>query len=243
MSGTPRILRDFGDRLDVGDHAAGIGDGFDEDRLGLGGDGALEGADIVGLGPNHVPAEILEGVIELVDRAAIELFGGDELVARAHQAVHGHHLRGVAGGDRQARGAAFQRGDALLQHRVGGIADAGIDVAEGLQAEQRGGVVDVLEYERGGLVDRRGARAGGGIRLGAGVDRERGKAWNAVGHRRSSCCRDRTVRGSGRWFIEAPGGVKAFGRGAGQRESYASDSGRLCRSPPSASDFVLPDRC
>ena len=31
-----RVLRDLGDRLDVGDHAAGIGDRFDEDRLGLG---------------------------------------------------------------------------------------------------------------------------------------------------------------------------------------------------------------
>ena len=53
------------------------------------------------------------------------------------------HLRGVAGRDREPGGAAFERGDALLQHRVGRIADAGVDVAEGLQAEQRGGVVDV----------------------------------------------------------------------------------------------------
>ena len=29
--------------------------------------------DVVGVGPHHVPAEILEGVVELVDRAAIEL--------------------------------------------------------------------------------------------------------------------------------------------------------------------------
>ena len=33
----------------------------------------LEGADVVGVGPHHVPAEVLEGVVELVDRAAIEL--------------------------------------------------------------------------------------------------------------------------------------------------------------------------
>ena len=42
-------------------------------------------ADVVGVGPHHVPAEILERVIELVDRAAIELLRGDELVARLHQ--------------------------------------------------------------------------------------------------------------------------------------------------------------
>jgi hypothetical protein len=223
------LLRDVGDRLDVGDDAARIGDRFDEDGLGLGRDGALERADIVGLGPHHVPVEILEGVVELVDRAAIKLLRGDEFVARAHQAVHGHHLRGVAGGDGQAGGAAFERGDALLQHGIGRIADAGIDVAEGLQAEQRRGVVDILEHERGGLIDRRGTRAGGRVRLGAGMDRERGKAWRAVGHLRSSCCRDRPVRGTGPWFIEARARVKVEASGAPREVAL-----RLARigSPP-----------
>jgi hypothetical protein len=72
---------------DVDDDAAGIGDGFDEDRLGLGRDGGLEALKIVGIGPDHAPAEVLVGVVELVDRAAIELLGGDELVARLHQRV------------------------------------------------------------------------------------------------------------------------------------------------------------
>ena len=134
-----------------------------------------------------------------------------------------HHLRGMAGGDGEPRGAAFERGDALLQHRIGRIADARIDVAEGLQAEQRGGVVDVLEHVGRGLIDRRGARAGGRVRLGAGVNRERGKAWAAVGHFRSSCCRDRTVRGSARWFIEARAAVKV---GQRRRRPTALSAGR-----------------
>ena len=83
------------------------------------------------------------------------------------------HLRGVAGGDRERRGAAFERGDALLQHRVGRVADARVDVAEGLQAEQRGGVIDVVEHEGGRLVDRRRARAGGRVGLRAGMDGKR----------------------------------------------------------------------
>ena len=195
---------------------------LDEDRLGLRADRPFEGADVVGIGPYHVPAEILERVVELVDRAAIELLGGDELLARPHQAMHHHHLGGVAGGDRQARGAAFERGDALLQHRVGRVADAGVDVAEGLQAEQRGGVVDVLEHERRRLIDRGGARAGGRIGLRAGMDGERGKAWDAVGHVRSSSCRDRPVRGALGWFIRALPGVKACRRASlGARQSGA----------------------
>ena len=42
------------------------------------------GADIVGVGPRHVPAKALERVRELVDRTAIKFSRGDELVAR-HQ--------------------------------------------------------------------------------------------------------------------------------------------------------------
>src|SRR5690606_40480252 len=67
-------------------------------------------------------------------------------------------------------GAAFQRGDPGLQHRRRRIGDAGVDVAEGLQAEQTGGVVDIVENEGRGLVDRSRARAGRRIRLGASMD-------------------------------------------------------------------------
>ena len=138
--------------------------------------------DVVGVGPHHVPAEILERVIELVDRAAIELFRGDELVAGLQQAMKDQHLRRMAGGGGEPGGAAFERGDALLEHRGGRIADAGIDVAERLQAEQRGGVIDAFEHVGRGLIDRRRPRAGGRIGLRAGVNRERRKARNAFAH-------------------------------------------------------------
>ena len=83
----------------------------------FGRDGALERGDVVGVGPHHVPAEILERVIELVDRAAIELLRRDELVAGLQQAMKHQNLRGMAGRRRKSRGAAFERGDALFQHR------------------------------------------------------------------------------------------------------------------------------
>ena len=176
------LARHGRDRLDVGDAAAGIGDRFDEDRLGVRRHRALEAADVVRIGPHHVPAKALEGVGELVDRAAIEFSRGDEFVAGLHQLVQHDHLRGVAGGDRKRGGAAFERGDALFQHRVGRVADAGIDVAERLQAEQRGGVVGVVEDERCRLVDRRHPRAGGGIGLCARVNGEGGKSGLTIGH-------------------------------------------------------------
>ena|ERR1051325_5126537 len=82
----------------------------------------------------------------------------------------------MAGGNGEARGTALERGDALLEHRRGRIANARVDVAERLKPEQRGGMIDVVEYERRRLIDRCCASAGGRIGLCAGVDGKRVEA-------------------------------------------------------------------
>src|SRR6266478_3864302 len=84
------------DGLDIGDAAAGVRNRLDEDRLGARRDRALETADIVGVGPCYVPAEALEGVGELVDRATVELTRRDELVAGHQQLLEHNNLRGVS---------------------------------------------------------------------------------------------------------------------------------------------------
>jgi hypothetical protein len=177
-----RLVGDRGHRLDVGDAATGICDRFDEDGLGARTYRALETFDVVGVGPHHVPAEALEGVGELVDRAAIEFSRGDELIAGHQQLLKHHELRGVAGGGRKRRSAAFEGGDAFLKHGSGRIGDAGIDVAERLQPEQRGGVIGVVENEGCGLIDRRHARAGGGIGLRSGMHGKGRKSRQTISH-------------------------------------------------------------
>src|SRR5205085_156181 len=104
-------------------------------RLGARGYRALKGLDFIGIGPRHVPAKILEGVIELIDRATIELARGDELVAWTEQRMKRQHLRRVSRRNRKRRRAALQRCDTLFEHRVGRVTDAGVDVAERLQAK------------------------------------------------------------------------------------------------------------
>jgi len=74
-------------------------------------------------------------MVELIDRAAVELARGDEFVARLEQYVKHDHLRGMTRRHREARGAAFERRNALLQHCIGRVADARINIAERLQAE------------------------------------------------------------------------------------------------------------
>ena len=79
--------------------------------------------------------------------------------------------------------AAFQAGDAFLQHRDGRIGQARVDVAEIVQVEERRGVIDIVENISRGLVDRRDARAGGGIGCGARVDGARLEAVADIGRR------------------------------------------------------------
>jgi hypothetical protein len=105
------------------------------------------------------------------------LLRGDEIFARPHERVEHQQLRRVAGRDRQRRRAALERRDALLEHGLRRVHDAGVDVAERLQPEQRRGVIGVVEDVGRGLVDRRRARAGRRIGLGAGMDGERVEAW------------------------------------------------------------------
>ena len=81
-----RLMRDPGDRLDIDDDPARIGEALDEHALRARGQGAAEIVGIVGIDEGDLPAEFLEALAELRDRAAIELARGDEMVARLHEA-------------------------------------------------------------------------------------------------------------------------------------------------------------
>ena len=165
-----RFMGDCRDALDVDHDAAGVGEIFDEDRLALRRQAFAEIFRVARIDEMAGPAELLERQPELGERAAIEIARGDEFVARLHQGEEGQELRRVArcGGDRGA--AALERGDPFLEHGDGRVGQPRIDVAEIVQVEERGGVIDVLEHIGRGLIDRSRARAGRRIGRGAGVD-------------------------------------------------------------------------
>ena len=171
---------------DVDHEPAGVGNALDEDRPGLVGESRRDRVRVRRVGPHDVPVRLLEGVVELVDGAAVQLAAGDELVARLEQRVKDEVLGGVPRGDGERRGAAFERGNAGFEDRLRRIGDAGVDVAERLEAEQRRGVVGIIEDEGCRLVDGRDARAGRRVGRGSGMYCERGKSRRrgrlAVGH-------------------------------------------------------------
>ena len=188
-----RLLGHGRDGGNVGDDAAGIGDQLHENRFRLRAEDRAKAFRVCGVGEAHSPAELLEGLGELVDRAAIELARGDELVTQLKQGVENERLRCVTRRHGECRCAAFERRHTLLKNSLGRVRDAGIDVAESLEIEQRRGVLGVLEDIGRGLIDRCGARARGGVRLGARMDCERVEGRLPVGRHCKSPCDDRAA--------------------------------------------------
>ena len=137
---------------------------------------------LAGIDEGRLDAELPQVDVQQRVRAAVERGGRDDVVARAAQREDGGDLRRLAGGGGERRAAALDRRHALLEHRHRRVGDARVDVAEGLQVEQARRVLGRVEHERGGLVDRRGARAGGRIRDLPGVQAKRLDAEFAVSH-------------------------------------------------------------
>ena len=166
-------VRDVRHRLDVEHFQARIAERLGEHQARLVGDGLVEACRIARIGQRGGDAEARQRMREHVVRAAVDARRRHDVPARAHQRGDGEMQRGLPAGGRHRADAAFQRRDALLEHRDGGIGDARIDVPGALQVEQPGGVLDVVEHVGRGLVDRHGARARRRIGLLAGVQRER----------------------------------------------------------------------
>ncbi len=174
---------DFGDRVEVRDIAARVGDGLAEDGARVVVNRGLHGVEIVKVHEGGRPAEAFEGLAELGDRAAIEARGGDDVAAGGHQREQRHDLGRMTGRTADSARAAFQRGDPVAKGGHGGIGQAGIDIADFLQAEERGGMVCVAEDIGRCLVNRHLTRASGGVRVCARMNLQGVEPhWLAVGH-------------------------------------------------------------
>jgi hypothetical protein len=168
-------------RLEVDHHATGIGERLDEDGLCALADGGGHGRRVGGVDERGAPAKAPERVAQLGERAAVELAGRDDVIARIEQRVEGEHLGGVTGGRRDGGTAALERRDPLLQGGDRGVRDPRVDVAERLEVEERRRVVGVVEDVRGRLVDGHVPRARDRIRMRPRVDRPGREAVRLVG--------------------------------------------------------------
>ncbi len=79
--------------------------------------------------------------------AAIQRGAGHDVAASAHQGGNAQVQRGLAAGGGDGSNAALQGADALLQHGIGGVADAAVHMAGTLQVKERLGVFAGLKDE------------------------------------------------------------------------------------------------
>ncbi len=146
-------------------------------RLGVIGAGAVVGRAgeilrVVRIDEADLDALVLQRVGEQVPGAAVEVGRGDDVVAGPREVLQREGRSRLPARQRQRADAALERGDALLEHVVGRVHDAGVDVAELLQREQVRRVLGALELIRGRLIDRHRDRAGRRIGAPAGMQGE-----------------------------------------------------------------------
>ena len=163
-------VRDLGHGGDVGDVALRIAQRFHIDRLGLAVDQRLEALGLAVIGETGFDSVLGKGVGEQVVGSAIQSAGRDDVVACLGNGLNRVGDSRLTRGHRQCRQTAFQRGDPRLQNRLGGVHDAGVDVACDFQVKQIGPMLRAVKRIGHGLVNRRGNRLGGGVGRLAGMD-------------------------------------------------------------------------
>ena len=160
-------------RSKIGDIELGIADGFGVHGLGGRTEGRRKRFGIIAVDEAGLDAELRKRHRQLRVGAAVERFRGNDMVARLGERQQRNRLRRHAGRCGECCTSAFECGHSFLQRGHRGIGNARIDVAEGLQVEQRGGVIGAVEHEGRGLVDRQRASAGGRVGNLAGVQAQR----------------------------------------------------------------------
>src|SRR6185312_15105110 len=156
-------MSDRGHLRDVEDVHTRVGDGLAVDDARVGANGFAEVLGVVRLDKGNVDAEPLQRSRELRVCAAVKGGGRNHVIARLHEAGEGEKLSGLSTARGERGNAAFEGGHALLEDSRRRIHDSRVDVTELPKPEESGGVLGVLEYERGRLIDRDGAGSGGRV--------------------------------------------------------------------------------
>ena len=174
-------MGDGRDGFEVGHFERRIGNGFGEQRAGIGVDGGGEIVGIVGIDEAHLDAEVRQDVLELGVGAAVEVSGGNDVVARLGEVDDRVEDRAGAGshGHGAEFGRAFEQGNAFFKHLGGRVGQPGVDVSEFLQGEEIGRLFGAVEHERAGAVEWHRGGAGGGV---AGVAAVQGDGFEVEGH-------------------------------------------------------------
>ena len=142
----------IGELLDIQHGQSRVGDGLAEHRLGVGAEGRVQlllGA--IGRHEGEVNAHPLHGDSKQVVGAAIDGGGGHHVIATGGDVEHGIEGGRLTGGGQHSGGTALHLAD-LGRHRVvGGVLQAGVEIAGGFQVKQFAHILAGGVFEGGGL--------------------------------------------------------------------------------------------
>ena len=151
--------------VNVWNVGVGVAQSLNVDGTGVGPDGLLHLVQVVDVHEGSGDAEAGQGMLQQVVAAAVDGLLRHEVAAVLTQGLK-HIVDGGGTGCHGQRGyAALQSRDPLLQHVLGGVGQAAIDVAGIGQAETGSGVLAIAEHIGSGSVNGNGAGIGSGIGL------------------------------------------------------------------------------
>ena len=151
--------------IDVDKATVGVAECFDKHSFGVVANGTLEILQVGGIDKSGFHATGFEGVGEEVVATAVDVVGSHDVVAGSGDIFHSIGHSSSTAGKCESCYTAFESGDALLEHTLGGISEAAIDVAGITKPEAVGSVLRVVENIRCGLIYRHCARVGSRIGL------------------------------------------------------------------------------
>ena len=143
-----------GELLNVQHRQGRVGDGLAEDSAGVGPEGGLQlFLRAVWGDEGGLDAHFGHGDGDQVEGAAVYAGGGHDVVSAVHDVEQGEKVGSLAGGGQHGGGAALQGGDLGGHIVVGGVLEAGVEIAAGLQVKKLAHVLGCGVLEGGGLDD------------------------------------------------------------------------------------------
>ena len=159
------LVSDGCDGINIRNITVGVAQSLEVDSLGVGLDRVLDLFQIVSVHEGGGDAELGQSVLQQVVAAAVDGLLSHDVVAGLSQCLDGVGDGSCTGSSSQSSHAAFQSGNALLEHILGGVGQTAIDVAGVGQTKAVSGVLAVAEDIGSGLVDRHSTGIGSGIGL------------------------------------------------------------------------------
>ena len=163
--GKRMLVRNFCNRVDVGNVAVGVAEGLEVNGLRVGLNGCFDLRKIVCVHKRRRHAEGLERMGEQIIRAAVDGLLADDVVTLLGERFNCIRNRRRAGSNRQGRYAALERCDALFKDVLRGVCEPAVDVARVAKGKAIRRVLRVVEYIGSRRINRDGAGIGGGVGL------------------------------------------------------------------------------